>query len=40
MIDQGKIKPFWEINLIENLPFPKYPLPNYDEWEEAKYYPK
>lgn len=40
MIDQGKIKPFWEINLIENLPFQKYPLPNYDEWEEAKFYPK
>ena len=40
MIDQGKIKPFWEINLIENLPFQKYSLPNYDKWEEAKHYPK
>ena len=36
MIDQGKIKPFWDIDFIKNLPFQKYPVPNFDEWEEAK----
>ena len=40
MIEQGKIKPFWDIEFIKKLPFQKYPVPNYEQWKEAKHYPK
>jgi len=39
MIVTGSIKKFWNIEKIKELPFKKEPVPNFDSWKEAKFYP-